>query len=196
MNCSTCQGSIPISSGICKVCGREDSSSLLANYTKLKKEFDDHVCKNINGHPEPEEDCESFYEDMKTIFHPWDKKYLDLLEMLFEQRLAKENFRGSMSLALEILEHYYQHYPKFDINTGLMELKTAKLLAFLDSLEEAEKHLEKAKDILVVTHGPSHPLVAGALKQLKQDIDMGRRELNDLRNTSKLKISSSWAKSG
>ena len=95
---------------------------------------------------------------MHPIFHPFDKKYLDLLEILYEQCLAKGDYQGSLDVGVQILQHYHRHYPKFDINTGLMELKSAKLCLYLDHLDAAEKHLVRGKDILVITHGPIHLL--------------------------------------
>ena len=66
------------------------------------------VLKNVSGHPEPEEQCEAFYSDMKHIFHPFDKTYLDLLELLYEQRISQENFPGAMEICRLLLQHYLQ----------------------------------------------------------------------------------------
>ena len=111
---------------------------------------------------------------MQPIFHPFDKKYLDLLEILYEQRLNKEEYQGSLDVGLQILQHYHRHYPQFDINTGLMELKSAKLCLLLDNIDEAEKHLMRGKDILEITHGKSHPLVTDSLGHLEQDLAKGK----------------------
>lgn len=174
----------------CKACGHHDAS-LVQQYSKLAQQFEDIVLQNVNFHPEPEEECESFYLDMKSVFHPFDKKYLDLLEIVYEQRLAKGNYQATLEVGLEILMHYQHHYPKYDLNTGLMEIKIAKLLCLLDKVDEADQHYEKGKDILMVTHGPKHHLLAVTLPLVKQDIDMGRREAKDLKLLAK-----KWAKSG
>ena len=132
---------------------------------------------------------------MQSIFHPFDKKYLDLLEILYEQRLAKEDYQGSLDVGLQILQHYHRHYPQFDINTGLMELKSAKLCLLLDYIDEAEKHILKGKDILGITHGKSHPLVTDSLGQLEQDLAKGK-EFKTVSNRLMLKQKGKFSKSG
>ena len=69
-----------------------------------------------------------------------------------------------------------RHYPPFDINTGLMELKAAKLCLLLDNLDEAKKHILRGKDILEVTHGKSHQLITERVRRLEEDLEKGKEE--------------------
>ena len=69
-----------------------------------------------------------------------------------------------------------RHYPPFDINTGLMEMKAAKLCLLLDNLDEAKKHILKGKDILEVTHGKSHQLITERVRRLEEDLEKGKEE--------------------
>ena len=176
----SCHGDVPIRTGCCQICQRLASDQELQHYDRVKNQFESMVLKNSSGHPEPEEQCEAFYGDMKEIFHPFDKTYLDLLELLYEQRVSQENFEGAFEICRLILKHYQRHYPKYDVNTALMAMKAAKLGAFLNCLNEAEMYLNVAKDILRVTHGQSHSLYAVTLKKIMQDIEMGKRELKDI----------------
>ena len=46
---------------------------------------------------------------MQPIFHPEDKMYLDLLEILYEQLLSKDDYRGTLEANLQILQHYHRY---------------------------------------------------------------------------------------
>ena len=131
---------------------------------------------------------------MQPIFHPYDKKYLDLLEILYEQRISKEDYPGSLEVCLEILKHYHKHYPQFDINTGLMEMKAAKLCVLMDKLDEAEKHLVIGKDILEVTHGKTHQLVTISVGRI--ELDLAKSKKIQEASTRLLKVKGKLAKSG
>ena len=50
-----------------------------------------------------------FFTEMQPIFHPDDKMYLDLLEILYEQLLSKEDYRGTLEANLQILQHYHRY---------------------------------------------------------------------------------------
>ena len=113
------------SNDCCQYCQLKVSAEELEQYTTLKSEFKRLVLLNQSGHPEPEEQCEDFFKEMKKVFHPYDKTYLDLLELLYEQRISAENYQGALEVACLILKHYRRNYPKFDINTALMALKIA-----------------------------------------------------------------------
>ena len=43
---------------------------------------------------------------MQPLFHPYDKMYLYLLEILYEQRLVKGDYSGTLEVNLQILQHY------------------------------------------------------------------------------------------
>ena len=131
---------------------------------------------------------------MQPIFHPYDKKYLDLLEILYEQRIGKEDYQGSLDACLEILQHYHKHYPQFDINTGLMEMKAAKLCVLMDKLDEAEKHVVIGKDILEVTHGKSHQIVTISVGRI--ELDLAKAKKMQEASTRILKVKGKLAKSG
>jgi len=174
--CSLCLNCVPISTMVCIKCKAREDSSKRDLYHKISQEFEDLFIKNKSGHPEPEDQAEDFYKEMQPLFHPYDKMYLYLLEILYEQRLVKGDYSGTLEVNLQILQHYRRHYPPFDINTGLMEMKAAKLCLYLDHLEEAKKHLLKGKDILEVTHGKSHQLVTENVKRIEHDLDKANKE--------------------
>jgi len=197
--CQNCQGCVPISNLVCQNCRQECCEERREKYLKVTEEFHKIVVQNTGGHPEPESQCDTFFSDMKAICHPFDKAFLDMLEILYEEWLTMENFEGCLEACQLILQHYHYHYPKYDINTGLMELKAAKLCTYLDLFDRAEKHLSIGKDILEITHGSSHPLMNTSVKSIKTDLDMGRREIKDLGRgvlSRQLKNQTNWTKSG
>jgi len=176
IRCSSCQNCVPISTMICVKCGAKEDPVRKKKYLQLSQEFEDLVIKNKGGHPEPDDQAGEFFTEMQPIFHPNDKMYLDLLEILYEQLLSKGDYRGTLEANLQILQHYHRHYPPFDINTGLMEMKAAKLCLLLDNLDEAKKHILRGKDILEVTHGKSHQLITERVRRLEEDLQKGKEE--------------------
>lgn len=192
--CGSCQGCVPVSLRRCIECGQAVKNAVVEQHEKLTRELQDRLFKNVGGHPEPEDQCEDFYAEVSPIFHAYDKNYLDLLEILYEQRVAQENIEASLEICLQLLQHYRRNYPEYDVNIGLMELKAAKLCAFLNKLTQAHQHLLRAKDCLEVTHGETHPLLTVMWKQVKNDIEIGNVEARAL--ASALKQKPKWAKSG
>jgi SET and MYND domain-containing protein len=191
-DCST--GCVPISTGICSSCQKQANPERINQYVDLVKTVNDAVFRNAGQHPEPEEQCEDFHSQVEAECHPYDKTYLDILEMLYEQRISRQNYEACLVVTKPILEHYHRFYPKYDVNTALMELKTAKLCAYLDKFEQAEDHLAKAKDMLTVTHGTTHSIITTSWAQVKQENAMGKRELTDMAALKHTKTG--WAKSG
>ena len=179
LQCPACLGNVPLTLARCRQCQRQASDAELEEYTELKEEYKQKVIRNVGGHPEPEEQCESFYSKFKGVFHPFDKTYLDLLEYLYELKINEQDFEVSLEVATQICQHYQEYYPKYDVNVGLMAMKVAKLSTYLNRMNQAEKYLDLAKTTLSVTHGSSHPLLSVTLRGIQQDLDMGRREMRD-----------------
>ena len=181
LECPKCQGNVPLTNSEykCQHCQRKATAGELENYESLKEDYRRKVLLNVGGHPEPEEQCDSFFKKFKGVFHPFDKTFLDLLELLYEQKIAEQDFQEGLELAILICKHYQQHYPKYDVNLGLMAMKVAKLCTYLNRMNEADEYLDLAKDTLTVTHGASHRLLSHTLRQIKVEVDMGRREMKD-----------------
>ncbi len=180
--CEHCQeGCVPLETESCIGCDETPSAKRVVDYKRIL----DVVKNKAGGHPEPEEHCSDYIDQMSKVFHEHDKTYLDCLEMVYENHVAKRNFRGALDMCEPILKHYRRFYPGADVNIALMELKTAKLAAYLNELDLAERHFEKAKDVLRVTHGVNHPIMLEVLPRIKQDIVMGRKELADINGIKK-----------
>ena len=94
---------------ICVKCGAKEKLARKEKYLQLSQEFEDLAIKNKGGHPEPDDQAGEFFTEMQPIFHPDDKMYLDLLEILYEQLLSKEDYRGTLEANLQILQHYHRY---------------------------------------------------------------------------------------
>ena len=75
-------------------------------------------------------------------------------------------------------------------------MKAAKISSYLNLLDEAELHICKAKDNLSTAHGDVHPLVSKDWRSIRQDIDMGKREVKDISLIHHKKGKKSQSKSG
>ena len=82
LECPKCQGNVPLTNSEykCQHCQREATAGELENYESLKEDYRRKILLNVGGHPEPEEQCDSFFKKFKGVFHPFDKTFLDLLE--------------------------------------------------------------------------------------------------------------------
>ena len=78
-----------------------------------------------------------------------------------------------------MLTNYYQHLPYYDLNIGGKEIEMANLCNILGCLDEAEDHIEKAKDILQVRLGKNHPLINKKWNKVRQEINMNRRQMKN-----------------
>jgi len=189
MMCPDCGGCVPHKKGSCTKCNKTIEPSLITSYSNLKMRLLEE-CKDEL------ETYENLFAEAVTIFHPNDKDYLDLLEVLYEKRLAVKNYPGCLEVCRLILAHYDTHYPERDVNKGITEMKAAKISAYLNQLEEAELHICKAKTNLATTHGDVHPLVSKDWRNIRQDIDMGKREVKDISLIHRKNGKKSQSKSG
>ena len=87
MMCPDCGGCVPHKKGSCTKCNKTIEPSLITSYSNLKMRLLEE-CKDEL------ETYENLFAEAVTIFHPNDKDYLDLLEVLYEKRLAVKNYPG------------------------------------------------------------------------------------------------------
>lgn len=189
--CKSCQfGCVPASKGVCSKCKTSVEISLLEQHSKLRTELKKAL--NTEELIEDQECLEMLYQKAAAIFHHQDKDYYDFVEHLYDVRLNKEEYNGCLEVLRIILAHQHLNDSSYSTNKALAEMKAAKLCSYLNKLDEADIHISKAKDNLRVTHGDIHPLSSKYWRHIRQDIDMGKRELKDM----SLNYKKIWAKSG
>ena len=186
MICPECFGCVPFVESTCIQCIKSVNPSLLEQYSNLKTKLKSEL-------PEEKSELENLFQQCSNIIHHNDKDYFDMLEILYEKRLEQKDYKGCLDLILIMLSHFHENSPSYDVNTALHEMKAAKLCSYLNYLDEAEIHISKAKDHLRVTHGDILPLVSKYWRKIRQDIDMGKREIKDI---SLQPHKGKWAKSG
>ena len=87
MMCPDCGGCVPDKKCSCTKCNKMMDPSLIKSYSNLKKRL-------LEEYKDDLETYENLFAEAVTIFHPNDRDYLDLLEVLYEKRLAVQNYPG------------------------------------------------------------------------------------------------------
>ena len=81
-----------------------------------------------------------------------------------------------MELGREILVGYQELYPKYDVNTGLMFIKLAKLSNLLERTREALGYVHRGLDQLNVCYGREHPFVRDTVDAIRRVIEEALKE--------------------
>lgn len=134
----------------------------LAAYKRLKAEF-----KEAWKHKAKEEvEWIPLYHAMKKHFLPEDP----IFRMVIIGAIGKALQCGEKKLAFDLtkicLPVLKAVLPEFNEVTGIVYLQGANLAINLDHFDTALEYLTEAKRILLVTHGPSHPVVGGFVEGL------------------------------
>ena len=64
---------------------------------------------------------------MCKIFSPCDRKFIEVLEHLYEGAISGETWPMALELGLKLLTAYQRLYPVYDVNTALLLMKLGKL---------------------------------------------------------------------
>ena len=100
-----------------------------------------------------------------TVVHPYDEQYIRLLNLVFEKFQEKEetNFRAVQAGKL-ILLNMYENRSMFDPKIAHFEMRLAKICGNMKKIDDAEKHLTRAKEIIKVAYGDDNP---DAMKEIQ-----------------------------
>lgn len=124
------------------------------------------MVKNIGRHPEPMEQAIDYLEDMRRLIHPVDSLFTLVLEAALDSQLERGDWNEAIETAADLLKTYETFYPRYDINTGLLLFKVAKLcLETGDRAEEGLNYAKAARKHLEITHGSDHPMLKEALNE-------------------------------
>lgn len=64
---------------------------------------------------------------MSKVFSPCDRKFIDVLEYLYEDSISGERWSMAHELGLKLLGAYQRLYPAYDVNVALLLMKLGKL---------------------------------------------------------------------
>ena len=119
--------------------------------------------------------CEHLFNKAVTIIHPYDRDLMKFLTV-FQSKLSQAgHYPRCLDVTKLMLVNRYQNLPPYDWNIGIEELNAAKFCSILGVYDEAEEHIEKAKNILSVVFGDDHPILDKKWKPIHLKIDQKKQ---------------------
>eukprot|EP01102_Stenamoeba_stenopodia_P008651 TRINITY_DN2513_c0_g1_i2.p1 TRINITY_DN2513_c0_g1~~TRINITY_DN2513_c0_g1_i2.p1 ORF type:complete len:211 (-),score=50.51 TRINITY_DN2513_c0_g1_i2:64-696(-) len=114
---------------------------------------------------------ERAHELQKDILHELNYDRVSLTNNLQNLCISLSEFDQAKLYAKIVLQAYEKVYNPIWPSLGLQYYTYGKLLRYFDEIESARVALNKASDILKITHGAEHPLVRD-LELLRQQNEM------------------------
>nr|CAD7462282.1 unnamed protein product [Timema tahoe] len=102
------------------------------------------------------------------IFHKQDMLRARVVDLAFESSIEMGQFLLAREYGEELVSSYRKYYGPTHPLLGLLHLKLAKLLLYLEESQEAVTHARLAQKVLKVTHGENHSLYQGELAAVIQ----------------------------
>ena len=102
-------------------------------------------------------------------------EFLNLYSAKDEEYQTK-NPSNCLEISKVKLRHFYRHLPAFEMNIGKEEIQAAKFCCLLGFLDEAEEHINKARNIFEANFGEDHPILYEGLKPIYLLIDERRQK--------------------
>ena len=172
LRCPNCvKGCVPLLTGKCIECCHIVNSSEVEKYKVLKRQLLGAEANNLDKFDE-------LFEDAVIVFHPFDIKFMDFLDFYANNEYQRKNYSRCLEISKMKLSHLNQHVPEFDANIGSEEIQAAKLYCLLGFSDEAEEHIDKAKNILQVVFGEDHPILDKKWKPIRLQIDQNNQNLS------------------
>ena len=171
--CIKCKGCIPVKIGACTTCNYEIDKALFEKQKSIRKQI-----LNVSE----KQFFKNLYEQAIEIFHPFDTNFTSFLTLYSSQQYEEKNYSFCLDVSRLKLIHLRQHVPPYQMNIGSEEIMFSKLCTWLGLFEEAEEHINIAKDILQVNFGMDHPLLDKEWKPIRQQIDKSKQSQKYLSN--------------
>ena len=99
-----------------------------------------------------------------TVVHPYDEQYIRLLNLVFKKFQAQDLNRRAIQAGKLILLNMYENRSMFDPKIAYFEMRLAKICANMKNIDDAEKHVTRAKEIVRVAYGDDNP---DAMKEIQ-----------------------------
>ncbi|KAG9268984.1 histone-lysine N-methyltransferase SMYD3-like [Astyanax mexicanus] len=93
---------------------------------------------------------------------------LRLLDLAMDASISLDQYQKALEFGIRTLEPYRLHYPDPHPCRGVELLRVGKLQHYLGKVEEAQSSFRQAYDVMKVTHGAEHPLVAVVQRKLEE----------------------------
>ena len=172
LRCPNCiKGCVPLLTGKCIDCGYIVNSSDVEKYKVLKRQLLRAEANHLDKFDE-------LFENAVIVFHPFDIKFMDFLDFYAKNEYERRNYSRCLEISNMKLSHLNQHVPEFEMHIGSEEIQAANLYCLLGFLDEAEEHIDKAKNILQVVFGEDHPILDKKWKPIRLQIDQNNQNLS------------------
>ena len=173
--CPKCQGCVPSSTGACISCKHQIDSSLIEKHANLKIKIKSAVSKDYE-HQMVLMVYEKLFKQAVAIFHPYDSEFYSILEILYKKRSYADKYKECLVISRLMLTNIYQNCPHYCLIRGLHEMMFAILCNGMNLVEEAELHINRAKDIFKVTHGDDHPILTKYCGRYSKEIEWNQQD--------------------
>ncbi|XP_045460738.1 histone-lysine N-methyltransferase SMYD3 [Harmonia axyridis] len=135
----------------CSKCGAPVTKNFIDKYKEVTELTDLHLQKMKDM--AFLDACRICLDQQEGVLHKFNTKHLKTLDLTFECCIDFNKFGEALIIGRRLQEAFHKYYGKFHPSTGLLHLKLAKILVYLNRLDEGKDQLKKAYEILKVTHG-------------------------------------------
>ncbi len=115
----------------------------------------------------------------KGILHPYHHLVLETLHYAMDACIHLEKWELALEYGLRSIEHIDFHCPGNNPNAAIQLMRVGKLQQYLKMIPEATKNLQKAENIMLITHGSDHPLFI-SLKEMLTGCAVEKRQTRRL----------------
>ncbi|CAH1099652.1 unnamed protein product [Psylliodes chrysocephalus] len=168
-DCDNCIDSISMQPG--DKCSKCDSL-ITEEFIKTFKEVLDMTCMHLDSMKDTTylDVCEVCLKKQKNVFYKYNVKHIKTMDLAFDSSIEFGKFDDATEYGLHLIKSFYEYYGKIHPMTGLLHLKLAKLFLYQNRSREALHNLQKAKEILKITHGLTSSLFKEHIIPLYQDV--------------------------
>ena len=157
----------PLTTTSCNNCNYQMEGIKIEKFSELKSKISNNLL-NETGF----EEFEALFERSVSIFHPYDIDFMSLLNILWDRYNQEGNSRKGLTVGLLMLKNYEKNLPKNCLDRVNLELSIAQICNALSLFQEANKHVDKAEDILIVSRGKDHPLITDVCTWIREQINL------------------------
>ena len=127
---------------------------------------------------EEEYSFEEMFHQAVALLHPYDNSYMEFLNLYSakDEEYQTKNPSNCLEISKVKLRHFYRHLPAFEMHIGKEEIQAAKFCCLLDFSDEAQEHINKARNIFEANFGEDHPILCEELKPIFLLIDERRQK--------------------
>lgn len=97
--------------------------------------------------------CKVCLAKHRNLVYKFNLKHLKILDLAFESCIEFQQFDEAVKFGLELINGFHKYYGNKHPLTGLLHLKLGKILLYQNRCLTAKEHIQKAEEILRITHG-------------------------------------------